>query len=722
MMEQQNQPVLAHNFSVAFEQMCVMAAVSQTCNSQEILQELILFCFTRFPEEKNPTSKILHDEVLVMSGLDFSQYEIDVAIEQLIKNEKIIDINRFYSMQLDLKLGLLKQVDEADKLEEAVKSEWLLEVINAYPLIPLEFLWKALKNYLSCSFRRHGIQTVSLLDPAIGFTETGSDNLSTLLDQSVDIFIDRDQKEIAKELIRNFMASVGKSYNRTKYISQMADCAFNYFALAIIPETAQNFRNNLLPLTLYLDTNFLFGVLDLTVNPQVAVSKELLEAIKKFDLPFNLNYHQKTENELLRSISTYKTILQETKWQQNISKGIFRSRAVSGVELRYHQRNSEIPIDVEAYFLPFEHSDMILTEKNILKVTPESERISNISVLSTNYSQFLERKRKDKPDALIDHDMTVLDTVRTMRTKAKNSLDAGALLITCDYTLYGFDWETSKHDGTLPCTVLPNLLWQLLRPFIPTDGDFDRSFAETFALPEFRLIGSKSSITASKMAALLSSFKGMTEELATKLLSNDLLIGKLRNFILDEVTFKEQIELAIVEEHAELEEDYSLLHEKLENSIKTNSELSSSIVSIEKELEKERKNEKSLLAELELNKAKSSMENNQNQENEKRLIEEKEELNRLIIKEREEHKNRLKILITAFLSIVLITAFEITVYKVNWKWFINHSNIIGLQGCVCLLIPLILTSIIIPKYRKSTNFTGLAVVIISIILSIIDGK
>ncbi|MBA4420845.1 MAG: hypothetical protein C0391_06835 [Anaerolinea sp.] len=720
-MEQNSQLVLAHDFSIAFEQMCVMAAVSQTRNSQETLQELVLYCFIRFSDEPFSTPKTLHDEVLVMSGLDFPQHEIDSAIAELIRKQKILSKEGNLNLQVDLKLLLLKNVEDAERLEDDVKNEWFSEVSSEQPLLPLEPLWRGLKIYLSLAFRRHGIQTVSLIDPTVKVSQNGIESLSMMLDSSVDEFA-TEQKEISKGLIRSFMASVGKSFCRTKYISQMADCAFNYYALAIIPETAEDFRKNLCPLILYLDTNFLFGVLDLTVSTQVAVSIELLEAIKKYKLPFDLRYHQRTEQELLRSITIHRDSLRSTNWNKNISLGILSSRSISGIELRYHQRNAKELIDADSYFLPYEHSDVILSEKKIIRVIPTDDRVASISSLSSDYSDYLVRINRDKPIRLIEHDMTVLDAVRTLRTQAKNTLEAGALLISCDYTLYGFDWETSKREGMLPCTVLPNLFWQLLRPFIPADGDFDRSFAETFAIPEFRLIGSNASMTASKMASILNSYKGISEETATKLLSNELLIGNLRNYLLDEVAFKEQIELAIVKENTELEEEYSALQERFEQSKKSNAELSVSIALKEKELDEKMIAEDKLRNELELSQAQNRNDLSHRQETERNLRDEKGRLEKLLLDEREKDRNNIKLFLTIVSSIVILIVFELLVYELNWTWFINHSKYLGLQGCIFLLIPSIMIFIFMPKHRKSSLFVGSLIAILGVFLSIIDGK
>jgi hypothetical protein len=57
---------------------------------------------------------------------------------------------------------------------------------------------------------------------------------------------------IAKKVISDFLGSVGKHSDRTLYINQLADGAFNYFSLIVEPDVAKQFREKLSPLTLVL--------------------------------------------------------------------------------------------------------------------------------------------------------------------------------------------------------------------------------------------------------------------------------------------------------------------------------------------------------------------------------------------------------------------------------------------------------------------------------------
>jgi len=135
-------------------------------------------------------------------------------------------------------------------------------------------------------------------------------------------------------------------------------------------------------------------------------------------------------------------------------------------------------------------------------------------------------------------------------------------LISCDYFLYRFDWEASRQDGRRACVLLPNMFWQILRPFVPADQDFEKAFAETFALPEFRAIGSGGSRACSKMLQILATYKEVPEQTAMKMLANDLLLDRLRSEH-DDVKFEEQVEQAFVEENRNLLEEKAALEQEL---------------------------------------------------------------------------------------------------------------------------------------------------------------
>jgi hypothetical protein len=463
-------------------------------------------------------------------------------------------------------LASLKQaIKDSQGLENRVKAAWFKELEITYPNLPNDEAWQVLRAYLCKTFRRHGIQAVALLDPSVETPSEHTDSLTAILHRAVTDhgYSDKGAAYAIERAISDFMAVLGTDTDRARYIAQLADGAFNFYTLEVPDDLSEQLRNQLHELTLFLDTNFLFGILDLHYNTQVQVSHDLLRAIGEHRLPFKLRYHEATYKEMNSTISHYGSILRPRSWSRSLSRAAASSQNLSGIEQKFHERNASGPVDVDEFLRTYHHFDHLLAEKDIKVFRPHEDRIDSQNNLYHKYQEFLERNgRGDKSYETVMHDAKVLDEARHLRTSATSTLEAGALVISCDYYLYRFDWETSRRDGRRACVLLPNMFWQILRPFVPADQDFEKAFAETFALPEFRAIGSGGRKACSKMLQILASYKEVPEQTAMKMLANDLLLDQLRSEH-DEARFADQVETAFVEENRNLLEEKAALEQEL---------------------------------------------------------------------------------------------------------------------------------------------------------------
>jgi hypothetical protein len=391
------------------------------------------------------------------------------------------------------------------------------------------------------------------------------------------------------------------------------------------------------------------------------------------------------------------------------------SRYLFGVELLFHQRHVDTGIDAETFFRPYEHVDILLQQKNITVYYPQEDRSQERAKLFKEYQEWLRRRGKEKLYELLDHDTTVLDQVRQLRSQAKSSLEAGALLITCDYLLYKFDWESSRKQDRIACTVLPNLFWQILRPFVPSSSDFDQSFAETFAIPEFRTISSYAARACSKMLYILAEYKDFPEDTAARMLSNDLLIDRLRTAKNDE-EFQEYIEEAIVAENAALLEERTALAEQLERMKAEKAESERQLEQRRVEQERERAEAEQIRRKLEEAQAYAERER-QSREHAERHATEAEKV-------AAEEKARVAQIFaagkTALLILVMITAFELIVHKAPWDWLLKHPNSYGLQVGFDIVLALVICGFFLQKYRKWCWGAGV-LTFVGVIVQILGG-
>ena len=679
-----------------FEQMCNSAAVSKTGDSRETIRGLVKLCITQSPEEPFTSGEELSEGIEVLLGVRISAGQIKPEVDWLVNNGELSRAPSSSRLQLDseARTELLAKVGASEDLEARVKNEWLAQVSVSFPELSGDNMWTALCAYLHRAFRRHGAQTLALLDPTVETLPEYDKSLRALLSEALSAHVDAKLRAKAREAISAFLVTVGSSVDRARFVSQLADAVFNYHTLAVAPEVAAAFRKKLKELTLFLDTNFILGICDLHYNTHVDISHELMRAIGENELPFKLRYHEATLTELQGTISYYRNQLKSRRWTAGLSRAASRSRSLPGIEQRFHASNVDGRLDVDEFLRPFDHVDIVLRDKGIDIYRSASGWTERQNDLYHEYNKFLLDHGREKRYETVAHDAVILDEVRRQRSGAKSTLEAGAILLTCAYMLYLFDRKRSLAVGSPGCAVLPNTFWQILRPFIPYGEDFDRAFAETFALPEFRAIGSGKSKASSKMISLLATYRDVPEETAYEMLSNDALLDKLRATEGDE-RFREVVEAAFVERNAELlEEKAALMNEltrretELSSTRSTSSTLQKEKISLQDQLDSLRGEVGSLQQQQE--ELKSSAEVQAKRAGDEAALR----------KKAEKHASTMKIIAASAIAVVSILVFEVIVHGLPWLWLRDHKNSLSLQICFGVALLLLSSGICVRKWRK----------------------
>ena len=194
---------------------------------------------------------------------------------------------------------------------------------------------------------------------------------------------------------------------------------------------------------------------------------------------------------------------------------------------------------------------------------------------------------------------------------------------------------------------------------LSVNHNFNRLFSETFAIPEFRTIGNGASKASSKMLSLLAAYKNISEKTVIKLLSNDVLIDKLRDAE-NEEQFKMLVESAIMEEYVVMERQVDVL--KTDNKCAV------------RKVEQVNKEKEQLTDELS-------------------VISEK-------LVDAERNTQKLKIVATCCFILLLIVVFELFVYKLPWPWLKDHSSSYSIQAGIWGIIVSSVIGYVFPQYRN----------------------
>jgi len=695
----------------AYQQLCSFVAISRVTGPGEILRQLILHCLALSPNAEATKPELLRQmkESFVVKVVP---RELDEVLDEIM-NDGVVTRKRGGVLSLDPAeaQNVRARVRAAQELESSVRQEWLADTRMRFPTLSPTALWAALQQYLSAAFRRHGIQMKLFLDPKFNPPAEHTKSLTALLLESCnDLFVESDQAA-ATEAISDFLARAHEYTTRERYIEQLADGAANFYAFNVPPETATVMRQKLDRLDLVLDTNFLFGLLDLHVHPMVEVSRDLIAAVKKYKLPLALMYHTETKAELEIVIDRAVKNLQKTTWPPSASRAARQARGLSGIEHRYHELNASTPggLPVNAFLARYRNVTALLAEYDVQTITSPAV---DSSALAAKYSAFLQRRGADRAKATQQHDVTLLATVQQRRKAAGEVLDARTWLLTCDFLLYLFDWEDAREQDRMPCTVLPNVLWQALRAYFDTDPHFDDTFAATFAIPEYRTFGSTATNAAAALLQTMATHGNLPEEVAAKVMMNNLLIDQLRT-VRDPAKFTADVEAAIAAGYAELEEDRALLAQRRE----------------EEERERERQREDLLRANAQLEEGRGAVEKARAAfDAERAALHDRETTLRANLNtataEEQRAKRRARIagyFAAVFGAATMLGGLEGICRAVEWRWFLDHPARYSLDALLTFAVFFGLASTFDAAFRTFFQAGATAMTILAAVLALLGG-
>jgi hypothetical protein len=721
-------------FPQVFNRLCHMAALSREGKTRAAVDNLVLTVMAIDKQQALTTAAEIVRTIDSNFGLTFNEASVQTSVDRHLAAGKLLRdrTTKVLTLAPKVKADVETQINEANALEDTVRDEWFAALDGKHELTPSmkQQLWGCLRTYMAKAFQRHGAETIMLLAPSQPEANETRDNLVTYLEESINSNCSEVPVEIATTAIPEFF--VNSPAQRTRYIAQLLDGTFTYFALTVDEATSAYLKEGISTLSLFLDTNFIFGVLGLHASPLNDVSLELVDTIKTNRLPFKLYYHEETLLELRRTIGPIADRLKARRFNQAASRAAIQSGLISGIELEYHRRNIEAPIDPEIYFSKYEHIADILDDYGfkIYRTASSKALDEERHLLVAEYEHFITAYRPLRPKKYeaLNHDMAVWQTVKGLRKAGAIAFDAGAFFLTNDYYLYKFDWQRLRDRNSLGLIVLSNQFLQLLRPFVGTSGQSDQRFIEIFAIPEFRTAVSDYAKTSSKVLSYLSTYAGLSEQTALRVLTNEVLLQQLRDVDEESKEFQELVDNAIAADNKRLLEKAS----ELEAAEKAASERAAQNEALAKQKEEEVRLAQQRLAAAE-NVAQESQrttalayreadEARQLAENIKTGATAKEQTQEQSIADLKQRLDSYAIkfrwFIGALIAVVGISLILLVPKYINWPWLDAHPNRLGLYGCAIAIVCALSWAVADSKRRNLALIT-MAVPAILVLLQIV---
>lgn len=560
------------DYGKAFRHICHVAALSRAGKIEGAIDSLVVTALALDPAAGSSVEG-LSESLFQQFGLKLSLGAIRSSTGRLLVTGKIRTMNQAgqFVAAADEVAQVTQRAAEAADLEHRVRDEWLSKVEAKLDGLDVTDgrLWQAVQLLMAAVFREHGAQSLELLDPD-GAPPAAAAGIYTLVAHALAAAgLPTAQKE--RDAIELFFNE--QSADRSTYLSQLLDGTFSFFALTIDDVTADYLVQGLSPLAVFLDTNFIFGVLRLHVDYFAELSCDVLEMMQGNKFPFTLYYHERTLKELEAALSGAKARLRAAKWPQAISRAaITLSRTngqLTGIELSYHTLNAERMVDPDIFLSRFDHVERLLQEMGLqLYREPLTRGYSNEQrwELCARYKDYIEKERQRGPKAYetIDHDMSVWVSIQDLRKPGRSALDSGALFLSNDFLLSRFDWQRLRKPHEAGTVVTPTQLIQVLRPFVPATPEFDKQFAAIFALPQFRTSHSGYVTVTGAALGYMAAYSDLPEATAVKILTDEVVLHQLESKDPATIEFREVIDTAIAATNRELLEEKEALQRESE--------------------------------------------------------------------------------------------------------------------------------------------------------------
>jgi hypothetical protein len=298
-------------------------------------------------------------------GLRFTERDIDASITRALSRGRLIRGRTGEIIATERsRADIGERIERTNELEARVREEWLESLAKQGKGRDAridEELWNCLRSYMAKAFQRHGAETTMLLKPPDEASKAVDRTLMSYQKEAFKECCAHTPEDLATNAIRKFF--VESTPSRARYVAQLLDGTFSFYAVCVDEATSNYLKSAIKPVAIFLDTNFMFGLLKLHDNPLNQVSEELVEAIQQHQFPFKLYYHERTLEEFQAALKRIRDRLVGYHWTQSLSRAAINTRNLSTIEQRYHEANATRSVDARVLLTKYEHIEQILLEK-----------------------------------------------------------------------------------------------------------------------------------------------------------------------------------------------------------------------------------------------------------------------------------------------------------------------------------------------------------------------
>lgn len=373
----------------------------------------------------------------------------------------------------------------------AIEKDYAIEEIE------IKKLWEIFRTFIYDCYLTHGKNAIDSL------TKGESEN-----DENVKSLVNKYLKETENKKLKKILAKYIKIYpeiidsNILEYLRALANKTESFYSLGLSQKEYKKLYDDLkFDWIVFVDTNFIYSILDLHNNPEKQSAKFLLELGTELGIKFK--YTSKTFDELNTRKNDFEKYLEKDLKPSQIS-ALLKSGKLDDFAESYYEKLLEDRVNTPHPSEIIVHSQNSMKEKKLVlynskfdAVTKNEDYLLDQESAFNSYLKIIDEARQSKglnikgpKDAVqVQHDIFLREVILHLRSNDVTSISSAKYFgVTLDKTLIKFDLNQLKRNRTsviIPTFFKPSILLKKLLRQAPlkTKENYLRAFISTISTP-----------------------------------------------------------------------------------------------------------------------------------------------------------------------------------------------------------------------------------------------
>jgi len=546
--------------------------------------EYILYCI-------NETITAENLNYFIKEELTIELYKTDLedALNKLINDGTVKrdSSSNKYSLSDERNIEL-KRIELLNSQAKENRYESFAENIKKYSDKSLsneeiKIIWNVLSEYIYECYLQHGKNALNAFSGKKSINDSDID-VTQILNKYSSQFEDKNLEKVFKKYIGNFSNEV--STESLDYLVGLANKTEAFFALGLSKEDYdQIYKDIIFDWTIFVDTNFLYSILDLHAHPDNEASKVLIELGNQLQIKFK--YLNITLQELQNKSKDFDIGIPQNLQYSQI-QALIKSDQLDNFSMRYFEKklvdmeNTPHPIDVVGHAINnLKNKSITIFRTPFEQLSSDEEHLKNQESKYNDYLNFLDEQRAEKGYKIkgfkdpkqIYHDTFLREAILYLRSAKVDSInDVKYFGVTLDKRLIKFDnyLIMKKKDGiNVPVFFSPSILLKKLLKYSPVKSDdYRRAFIKTISTPAL----DNNSFTSRIAIRSVKYFHNMgisDEKMILNCIKDEMFLNKFKELEINSELLDEFVE-------SQIQKNYQILNDnliELEKSLDTKNEL-----------------------------------------------------------------------------------------------------------------------------------------------------